>query len=693
MTTDTATKPERGGRDSADPVEHRPRRRALAWTAGVLLTLAVAAAVLAAVWDWNWFRGPVASIASGRMHRQVTIDGNLRVHLFSWEPSATVENVHIANPAWVGKGGFADIDKIALQIRLAPLFAGHLDMRLLEFDRPRVALYRDEQGRATWDFSDGKNPDQPLRLPPIRSFIIDGGQMDYRDDERKLVFHGAVEAKEQLGAVNRGFQMDGKGALNAQPFILQVTGGPLLNIDRNKPYPFNAEIHAGQTYVTAQGAVPKPFDLSQFYMNVTSRGPDLSELYGLTGVPLPNTPPYNLRGRLSRDVHLWKLDDIGGKVGSSDLAGRLSVRTGDKRPFLTADLRSQRLDFPDLGALFGGARKTGAVASPKQKAVAQAMRAQQRIFPDATLNFSRIRGLDADVSFLAVSITDAPVHLRSGSARVQLNAGVLRAEPLDLDMPQGRITGFVQLDGRKTDAVTDLDLRLTNGRLENLLPVKFQGRAPFTGSVAARARLHGTGDSVHDAMADANGEVMVVAPNGEIQQSLAELAGVDVIKGLGLLFAKNQTTTPIRCGVLHFTGKGGVLSADRLVVDTDPVLIDGGGFINLDTETLGFQVRGHPKKFQLVRLLAPITVKGPMLSPKIGVQKGQAIAQGGAALALGALLSPLAVLLPFVDVGLAKDANCASLMAEGRAEGAPVKPGAATPARSSQKRGPQKPGR
>jgi uncharacterized protein involved in outer membrane biogenesis len=688
LTTDTATRPETGGRDSAEPVERKPRRRALAWTAGVLLTVAVAAAILAAVWDWNWFRGPVAAIASGRMHRQVTINGNLRVHLLSWQPSATAEEVHIANPVWAGKGGFADIDKIALQIRLLALFTGHLDMRLLEFDRPRVALYRDDQGRATWDFSDGTKPDQPLRLPPIRKFIIDGGQLDYKDDERKLVFHGTIEAKEQLGAVNRGFQMDGKGALNAQPFTVVVTGGPLLNIDRNKPYPFNADIRAGETYVTAEGAVPKPFDLAQFYMNVTSRGPDLSDLYGLTGVPLPNTPPYNLHGRLSRDVHMWKLEDLGGKVGSSDLAGRLSVRTGDKRPFLTADLRSQRLDFRDLGALFGGARKTGAVASEKQKAIAQAMRAQHRIFPDATLSFSRIRGLDADVSFLAASITDAPFRLRSGSTRVQLNAGLLRAEPLDLDLPQGRITGFVQLDGRNTDAVTDVDLRLSNARLENLLPVTFQGKAPLTGSLAARARLHGTGDSVHDAMADANGEVMVVAPNGQIRQSLAELAGVNVIKGLGLLFSKDQTTTPIRCGVLHFTARGGVLSADRLVIDTDPVLIDGGGVVNLDTETLGFRVRGHPKKFQLVRLMAPITIKGPMLSPKLGVEKGQALAQGGAGLALGALLSPLAVLLPFVDAGLAKDANCASLMAEGRAQGAPVKPGAATPPRN-----PKKPGR
>ena len=670
MTTETASGPQA---DAAPETRAKRRRRGLAWTAGIFLALAAAAAIVAAIWDWNWFRGPVASIASSRMHRQVTIGGDLKVHLWSWQPSATVERVRVANPAWAGPASLADIDRIALQIRLIPLFTGHLDMRLLEFDRPRVALYRNAQGRATWDFSDGAKPDEPLRLPPIRKFVIDGGKLDYRDEERKLTFTGTVDAKERIGANNRGFQMVGDGVLNAQPFHLQVTGGPLLNIDRDKPYPFDADIRAGDTYVTAKGAVPKPFDLAQFYMNVTSRGPDLADLYGLTGVPLPNTPPYNLHGRLSRDVHLWRVDGIGGRVGSSDLSGSLSVRSGKPRPVLTANLSSKSLVFPDLGALFGGTRRMGKIASPNQVAAARKMQAEARIFPVATLNFDRIRKIDADVTYKADSITQAPIDLRSGSTRVKLNAGMLRAEPLSLDMPRGRITGWIQLNARGNTAVTDLDLRLANARLENLVPVSFQGRQPFAGAVVGRAKLHGVGDSVHDAMGDANGEIMVVAPGGEIRRSLAELAGVDVIKGLGLLWSKDQSTTPIRCAVGHFQVKGGVASADRLVVDTGPVLIDGSGVINFDTETLAFRMRGHPKKFQLVRLLAPITVSGPMLHPKPGVEKGQAIAQGGAALALGAVLSPLAALLPFVDAGLAKDANCQALVAQGKAAGAPVK--------------------
>jgi uncharacterized protein involved in outer membrane biogenesis len=678
LTTEAATRPNVSDRAEVaareEPV-HR-RHRGLLWTGGVFLALAIAVGILAAIWDWNWFRGPVASIASARMHRQVSITGDLRVHPWSWQPSATIDGVRIANPAWaprgVGAANLADIDRIALRIRLIPLLTGQVDLRLLEFDRPRVALYRDAEGRATWDFSDGTKPDQPLRLPPIRKFVIDGGKLDFLDDQRKLKFSGTFDANERVGAANRGFQMTGEGLLNKQPFKLELTGGPLLNIDRNKPYPFNADIHAGDTYVTAQGAVPKPFDLAQFYMNATARGPDLSELYGLTGVPLPNTPPYSLHGRLSRDMHLWKIDGLGGRVGSSDLTGAISVRTGDKRPFLTADLKSQSLSFPDVGALFGGSRKIGKVASPTQVAVARKMQAEARIFPDATLNFNRIRSLDADVTYKAVSITDAPIHLKSASTHVKLDAGLLKADPVELDLPQGHLVGTAQLDARKDTATTDVDLRLANARLEGLMPVRFQGSTPFVGSLAGRIKLHGSGDSVHDFVGDANGEMMLVAPGGEIRRSLAELAGVDVIKGLGLLFVKDQTTAPIRCAVAHFKAQGGVMNADRLVIDTGPVLIDGGGTINLDTEQMALRVKGHPKKFQLVRLQAPITVSGPLLSPKVGVEKGRAFAQGGAALALGALLSPVAILLPFVDPGLAKDANCANLLAQGAAQGAPA---------------------
>jgi uncharacterized protein involved in outer membrane biogenesis len=654
---------------------HRPGsgRRAAIVTGALFLALALLVAFIAAIWNWNWFRGPMARFASARMHREVTISGNLNVHLWSWTPTATLDGVHVANPTWAGRGRMADIGRIAVRIRLVPLFTGALDLRRLEFDDPQISLWRDAAGRATWDFSDGKQGGAPLRLPPIRNFIIKNGDLKVQDDVRKLTFTGSIDAQERQGGQAHGFQMNGQGTLNTQPFTLQVTGGPLLNIDRNKPYPFDADIRAGATYVTAKGAVPKPFDFGHFYMDATSRGPDLADLYGLTGVALPNTPPYDLHARLTRNDHIYRLDRIGGRVGSSDLSGELEVDSGRPRTMLQADLVTRNLNFPDLGALFGGAPKVGPVASTTQKVVAQHLAAENRIFPDTTLNTRKIRSIDADVTYKATAIRNAPINLTAGSTRVKLNDGLLRAEPLSLDLPQGRIAGFVQLDARKTTPTTQIDLKLSNARLESLFPFKFQGGTPFAGTVVGRAQLTGAGDSVHKAFANADGRVMVVAPGGEIRQSIAELMGVDVIKGLGLLNSKSQQTTPIRCAVANFQARNGVLTATQLVFDTEPVLVTGGGQIDLGAERLAFRAQGHPKKFQLVRLLVPVNIEGPIRSPSLRLEKGQAFAQGGIALALGAVLSPLAALLPFVDPGLAKDANCAAMIREDVQKGAPVK--------------------
>lgn len=656
----------------------RPSRKAMTWTAGVLAFLAIVVAILIAVWDWNWFRGPLANAASARMHRQVTISGDLKVHLFSWQPSATVDGVHVANPRWANPPGaaqknLADIGRIAIRIRLVPLLGGHLDLQLLQFDRPRLDLWRDAQGRATWDFSDGKKPDQPMKLPPIRDFVINDGRLTLKDAKHKLTFLGTLNASEQQGAANRGFEMRGQGRLNEQPFLLQVTGGPLLNIDRAKPYPFDAYIRAGETVVTARGAVPKPFDLGQFYMNATARGPDLADLYGVTGIALPNTPPYDLRGRLSRDEHDWRLTGVTGRVGGSDLSGELSAKTGLPRPFVQADLRSRTLYFPDVGALFGGAAKAGKVASPKQVAAARVLQSQQRLLPDSTLQVDKIRSVDADVTYKADSIRHAPVNLSAGSAHVTLKAGVLRADPLAFTLPQGHIAGQIQLDARRATPVTNMDLRLSNARLEHMVPLHLSGGTPFDGALVGRVRLAGAGDSVHRAFAHANGEMMLAVPAGDIRRSFAELMGVNVVKGLGLLLSKDQQTTPIRCGVVHFQAVDGLFKADQIVFDTGPVLVTGGGTVNMATEQLDLKVQGHPKRFQLVRLRAPITAEGSLLHPKLGVQAGGAIAQGGAAAALGALLTPLAAVLPFVDPGLAKDANCQALVAEAGQHGAPVK--------------------
>ncbi|HEX7886245.1 MAG TPA: AsmA family protein, partial [Phenylobacterium sp.] len=107
-----------------------PAKRALGWTGGILAVLAIAISVLVLVWDWNWFRGPLEGVASARLHRQVSIAGDLNVDPWSWRPSATVDGVSIANPAWAGAGKLGTIDRLRVRVRLVPLLWGKADIRV-----------------------------------------------------------------------------------------------------------------------------------------------------------------------------------------------------------------------------------------------------------------------------------------------------------------------------------------------------------------------------------------------------------------------------------------------------------------------------------------------------------------------------------------------------------------------------------
>jgi uncharacterized protein involved in outer membrane biogenesis len=645
--------------------------RSFWWALGISSVLILALALFLAWFNWNMLRGPIAREASARTGRQVRIDGNLAVHLWSWTPSATVDGLKIGNPAWMGGGDVADVDRLTVSAKFWPLLAGRLDLPLVQADRPTLALYRDGAGRTNWQF--GRSP-QPARLPPIQHFIIDDGHVRLVDKKRDLIVVGTMQSSQTAGGQG-AFHLVGKGSINRDPFLVTITGASLINVRHDRPYPFNADIRAGDTHVLAHGELPKPFDFGQMRADLTVSGNNFADLYYLTGLALPLSPPYRLSGELLRNGTSYTFHKVVGRVGGSDLEGFFKVdREPDDRPDLHADLHSRQLNIADLGSLIG-APTSGIAKTPEELAEAAKLKAEGRVLPDAVLAVGRVRAMDAVVRYRAASVQAGKLPLRGFALDLTLDHGVLNADPVSFSLPRGDLTTHVRIDARNATPLTDLDARVVNLRMED-----FQhsaGQPALEGLVEARAKLHGAGGSVHEAASNANGALTVVAPHGEIRRTLAELMGVDVIKGLGLYLSNDQSETGVRCAVADFQVSGGVLTARNLVLDTNPVLATGKGTVDLRTEAINIELQGHPKTFQLIRLRAPITVSGQIRSPKIGMKAGAAAGQAVAAVALGAFLSPIAAILPFVDPGLAKNADCTGLVAAAQAKGAPIKAAAA----------------
>ncbi|MGQ0531733.1 MAG: AsmA family protein [Caulobacteraceae bacterium] len=634
------------------------------WMGGAFGVLAATFVLFLTFADWNALRGPIARMASAATGREIVIRGDLDVHPWSWTPEIRVRDLHIGNPPrYRERGEFAVVNEAEAAVRWLPLFAGRFDFVRLDLNGADVSLYRSAEGVSNWSPSDPSVRGKPFNLPAIREFSLNEGRMRLEDDRRNMVLEATFTTRESKGRSDPGqFALNGEGKINNEPFTIELTGAPLLNVRRDQPYRFHADVHAGDTHILANGAITRPFDFSYWHADVEATGADLADLYPLTGLALPNTPPYDLTGRLARNGRVYGMPNVAGRVGDSDLRGAFTAtRQRNDRLFLDGDFRTSNLDFDDLLAVLGVPPSTRETASAEQRQVAAELAAQGRVLPDAQLDISRVRNMDARVSYRAARVRSQRFPLRGFSLDINLDNGLLRLDPMTLDLSQGRLTGSAAINARGETPRADIDVRLSNARLESVLGMR--GDPPLTGTLLGRARLSGYGASVRDAAANANGTITLVTPSGEVREALAELTGINVTRGLGLLLADDEGRVGVRCGVASFRVNDGIARARSIVFDTEDVLIRGEGTVSLRDETFDLRIEGDPKEARLISVGAPITVEGRWRSPEIGVAAGEAVGQGGLAAALASLVAPIAAVLPFVDLGLAEDVNCTALLA------------------------------
>jgi len=666
----------------------------------VILSLALLVLILVLVLlPPRVWRSLIVHSVSSATGRSASIDGGVTLHLLRLNPELTVEGFRLADAPWAGSTPMLTVRRFDVTLRLLSLLRGQLVFPKVIIDGPNLELARDDAARANWDFSSGPpkkaNPGAPLHIPVIQQLSITDGRLRLRDNVRKLYFDGNLSVNEaSSGRPDDDLSLHGAGMLNGKPFDLRIHGGSLLDVDASRRYRMDMSVSAADIALQTQFLVPHPFDLATIQAQFALSGGNLADFYYLSGLALPNSPRYDIAGTLRRDNQLFKIDDLHGKIGNSDIAGKIQVDAGSKRPKLTAQLTSRELNLADLAAPLGAGASAGPQASeslrptaPSSATPPQAVQFAQApqsaapprsgtplgvqpsasaaphglLLPDADLQVDRVRGMDADVSFDAAAVTTAKLPVNKLHFHLTLNDGMLRLMPLAFSLPIGQFLGSVSIDARGAVPQTEIDMRLADVDLAQFK----SGSAttpPLEGHLLGRVRLHGSGTSVHKAASSAAGDVTLVIPKGQMREAFAELTGIDIAKGLGLFLAKSDATTDVRCAVASFHASDGDLKATAFVVDTTHVLITGGGHVDLKSEDIDLSLRGEPKEVRLLRLRAPIDLRGTLLHPRIGLDARKALVQAGGAAALGALLTPVAAVLAFVDRGLAKDANCAALL-------------------------------
>jgi AsmA family protein len=613
---------------------HRWRVWAVRALGSVAALVVVLLAILLVAQDR--LKDPIVRYVATHSQRQIRVDGTFRASLLSLHPRFVAEGVVIGNPSWMPPGQTAEIGHLELGYDLFPKVRLHT----VVMERATLHLVRLDNGHSNWQSlppGSGRGTGPPL----IHSLRMPNARVFYDDARRRLKFDGTLTAQDlPQGGPNPPLRIEGAGQLNGRMTHVALNCDPLATVSRDKPYRFDFMEASSGTLLTGRGAVPKPFDFHYLDLAFESTGPDMKDLFFLTGLSLPETGEYHFTGKFNRQDHHLEFNDLQARSGESDMHGTLVVETqrGGAPSHTRMDLRSKLLRLADLGAQAAGRAKSTDDPS--------------RLMSDTPWHLQGMRHSLSEIEFHADTLQMGRIPVRDLATQVKINLGIIEVTPVSATVRDGKVTGGFKIDVTQDVPHTDVDLRVVHMKLGTSVEGPLQGRLT----------LAGKGNSLHDLASNATGTVTAVLPHGAMRSSLAELAGFD-LRGLGLMATGNHDDTGIRCGVASFDVKNGTLTAQRLLVDTDPVLITGEGNIDMDSEALDLQLVGHPKHPRL-RLRAPLLVHGTIKHPTFSIDAKRPIAQAGGAIALGVLLTPVAAMLAFVDPGLAKDSDCGALLAE-----------------------------
>lgn len=397
---------------------------------------------------------------------------------------------------------------------------------------------------------------------------------------------------------------------------------------------------AEQVLVTVTGAVEDATRATGLDLRLAIEGRDLSPLIEAAGVTLPKIPAFRIAGRLTGGGDGYAVDDLTAKLGNSDLAGRVAVSLGGKRPRIEARLSAKQIDLDELLPAAAGEPPAGGEKENGKEGGAV------RLFSADPLPLDGLKAADATLTFRAERVKVRGLVLSDVAVDVALRGGRLVVKPLTVSVAGGRVSGDITVDagGATPRLAVNLDAsKVDLGRLLKDMEIT----DVLETRLDATVRIKGGGTSVRAIMAGLDGEILATLGEGRINNKAVDLVGADLVTEVFTSLnplAEKDDYTRLTCAVVRMAISNGVATADKgIAVETTKMNVVGSGTINLKTEKLDLAVRPRPKEglgISLGGLAGLVRIKGTLGEPRVGIDEMGVAKTGlavGAALATGGL--------------------------------------------------------
>ncbi|CAN5366501.1 hypothetical protein BH10PSE13_BH10PSE13_16220 [soil metagenome] len=645
-----------------------PRRGWRHWPLPVRILFTIVG-VLFALWlllfitKGRFLKKPFESVTSSMINRSVSVGGDFQLYFDPIAIKFLAEKIVVGNPHWASKDHLFAADRVDARISTMRLLFGHRRISWMELRNGDIDLEWSRDGlRNTWTLGDPNKKGKPFEMPDIRQGVVTGTTLRYRDPRLAIetdVKVDTVRARDTRFANAIGFT--GTGRARERPFSME---GRLLSPNETAAGGRNRLAVTARSLdarATLSGTLRAATQIEGADLQLDLTGANLARLFDSIGVAIPDTRRYRIRSAVTYSDDAWRFTHMKGLFGASDVAGSLIVSQPQGRVHMNATLATRSLDIIDA-APFLGYDPQALEAKGAAGAIVQ-VDGHPRLLPDAPLRVEAIRRFDADVKWTVHAIKGRNIPISNVALTLDLDHSLLKLSPLTFDMAGGFFSSDIIIDARKRPVLTDYDIRLSPTPMGSLLGRWGVEQSGTTGTLKARIKLTGSGDTVHESLSRSNGRIAVIMPRGAMWARNIQLSEIDIGTFIQKMFEdKLKEPVQINCGLIAFTVRDGIAAADPILIDTQKNVIVGRGGFSFKTEALDLALRADGKKFSLFSGQSPVGLNGYFAAPGIAVISPELLSRAGAAIGLGLVASPVAAILAFVDVGDAKSAACGPIL-------------------------------
>jgi len=328
--------------------------------------------------------------------------------------------------------------------------------------------------------------------------------------------------------------------------------------------------------------------------------------------------------------------DVSMQAPGTSLSVKGSVGSGvDGRPSVQAELAADKIDADALrSALAKPQSEQG--TPPAAPAPPPPTRASGTMIPDTPIPFGALRLADADVKLNVAQLKTGGVLYRAITGHVVLRNGKLQVDPLSADLPGGHINASISADA--TQQNPPVSIRAQSPALALLPLLAAMGKPEMiNGSLNVQADLRGAGMTPHAIAATLDGSFNVSMGKGTIDNRLLGSTLASVLREVNMLdLVGRGGTSQVECFVANATINHGVATFHPLAFASSLLTVDGGGSVNLGSETLDLRVRPQGRVAG-TEIVVPLRISGSWRSPATAPDAAAAVTQNAGSVA-GAVL-------------------------------------------------------